>query len=228
MDKNANNRIPAWKIVYDSLKAQIMTGAYDKDSYLTETSVAEQFHVSRTPVRDAILRLRAEGLLTSVHRKGLRVNYSREEDAIHLFYACRALEPTSARLAAINRTEDEINELISIHKKDFYYYHDDNGQTPPGLANYHFHVTIAKLSHNPYLAEYVKAVHSQMLNLDTFRTNTIYYLNSGDIRNSFIMHDRILEAIIQRDSDLAGFLMERHYDQFIELVKANKGKDNEG
>ncbi len=212
-----SNNTPAWKTVYDSLKSQILMGTYGKDSYLTETSIAEQFNVSRTPVRDAVQRLIAEGFLTSVHRKGLRINYSRNEDAIHLFYIFKALEPISAKLAALNRTEEELEELIAIHKGDLFYYQEE-GQNSPALSNYNFHIAIAKASHNPYIIDFVKQLHSHLLSIDAFGINVVASSNNRISNEELILHEKILDAIAHHDADLAEFLMNRHIDQFIELA----------
>lgn len=220
MDKKKKNP-PAWKTVYDSLKSQILMGVYGKDTYLTEVSIAEQFHVSRTPVRDAVKSLIAEGFLTSVHRKGLKINYSRDEDAFHLFYVFKALEPISAKLAALNRTDEEMEELMTIHKRDLYY-NQDEGQNPPALSNYNFHIAIAKASHNPYIFDFVKQLHTHLLSIDAFGINVDAYSNSEKPNAQLILHEKILDAIANRDADLAEFLMNRHIDQFIEMASKNR------
>jgi len=99
--------------------------AADADLRLDERSLAEQLNISRTPLRDAIARLEADGLVTVVARKGVFVQRKSLDEILEMIIAWAALEAMAARLAAERATDAEIGSLRKIASK----YKDEQSAT---------------------------------------------------------------------------------------------------
>jgi len=89
--------------VYERLHARILDNVLVPGSYATEQDLAETFGVSRTPVREAMVRLRDEGLVELIPRRGLRVLPVSLTDMIEIYQILTSLECTAAELAATQR-----------------------------------------------------------------------------------------------------------------------------
>jgi DNA-binding GntR family transcriptional regulator len=99
---------------YARIRGAIREGALAPGLRLTETDLASRFGVSRTPVRQAIARLEAEGLLTHEPRRGLTVTRPDHAQVIELYVMREALEGAAARLAAQHATETELAALAEL------------------------------------------------------------------------------------------------------------------
>ena len=99
---------------YARIRAAIRDGTLPPGLRLTETDLASRFGVSRTPVRQAIARLEAEGLLTHEPRRGLAVTRPDHAQVIELYVMREILEGAAARLAAQHATETELAALEEL------------------------------------------------------------------------------------------------------------------
>ena len=124
---------PAYDKVYNILRDCVMGDYIAPNARLTEISVSEALNVSRTPVRSALQKLRAEGILSAdARRAGSTKQLSRKEREDLLVYDCM-LEGMAARLAARERDQDLISALEDVlqtmerlHQK----YNQNYGQAP--------------------------------------------------------------------------------------------------
>src|ERR1700727_3602423 len=102
------------KKAYDAIKQAIFTGEFDSGAHLRSATLADRIGVSRTPVREALQRLHAEGLVDIVENRGAFVaNYARE-DAAEVFDLRTVLESQAAGLAAQKLTAPQIDELSRL------------------------------------------------------------------------------------------------------------------
>lgn len=99
---------------YEHIKARILGLGYRPGEALSEPKVAEELGISRTPVREAVRRLMAEGLVTWTPGKGKAVYTLRLQDLDEIFDVKQALQAMVASAAATNRTEGEARELELI------------------------------------------------------------------------------------------------------------------
>ena len=84
---------------YDELAKRIVSGKFTAGETLREEKISEEFGISRTPVREALQRLEAEGLVEQLPRRGYRVSMP-DEEALNELFLCRAeLETAALRLA---------------------------------------------------------------------------------------------------------------------------------
>ena len=208
-------------VLADQLRKQILGGALAPGAALpTERDLVTQTRLSRGSVREALRILEAEGLVsTRPGRLGGSVARQPGDESlakyINLFVHGRgislkavlqtreAIEPSLARLAALNRTDAERDELIRATERVEQAYAD----TPLYLAeNVTWHCAIAAASHNELLRAFMVAISSMI-----YRASAIENFASEDVRRVVIKaHRRIRAAIVAGDGAAAERRMARH------------------
>jgi DNA-binding GntR family transcriptional regulator len=174
------------------------------DIRLDERQLAQDFGVSRTPVREAMAQLEREGFIRSVPRRGVYVVRKTKREVIEMITAWAALESMAARLITKNATDEEIAHL----RKMFATFHD--GQVAAHLDEYsevniEFHQTIIRMSHNSVLINLAENLFTHMRMI---RRKTIVERDRVD--RSIEDHAHIIEAIESRDTDRAEELVRTH------------------
>lgn len=112
-----NDLRPIREIVYEELRKAIFDGRIKKGEHLVESIIGEEMEVSRTPVREALRQLEAEGLVSNVPRRGAIVQGITKEDAVEIYDLREVLEGLVVRLACKNITDEDIIRLKDILKK---------------------------------------------------------------------------------------------------------------
>lgn len=180
----------------DRIEEEIVSGRFKPGDRLEELSLAEEFGVSRTPVREALRQLQEAGLIEIKPRRGAAVTVVTPTDLVHLFEVMGGLEGVAGRLAARRLDEDSKRELLACHEacraalsegSDAYYYENER-----------FHMAIYRASANPFLEEQARALHRR---LKPYRRIQLRSLNR--IEHSFAEHDRVVKAILSGDSQTA-------------------------
>src|SRR5712692_3867234 len=137
--------------VYGALRRSILDGELPPGHRLRSDALVTDLDVSRTPVREALRKLEAEGLVDA-SRSGLVVRQLTEEDLTEIFYLREALEGMAARLAAENATRAEIDELRAL-------FADMAAMAARGEAaglrelTGEFHLLVCRASHNRRLMQ---------------------------------------------------------------------------
>jgi DNA-binding GntR family transcriptional regulator len=171
---------------------------------LDERSLAQDFGISRTPVREAMAQLEREGFVRSVPRRGIYVVRKTRREVIELITAWAALESMAARLITENASADEIASL----RKMFGTFED--GQVRAHLDEYseiniEFHQTIIRLSRNSLLVDLAENLFTHMRMI---RRKTIGEKDRAD--RSIRDHMHIIEALEARDTLRAEKLVRDH------------------
>ncbi|MGW2661790.1 GntR family transcriptional regulator [Nocardia tengchongensis] len=136
--------------VYEELRARITDGRLAPGERLIELVLAEEFGVSRVPVREALGRLVTEGIVTSVPRRGAVVTTLTRTDVEHLFDIREALEVLAFRLAAAIATDADIAWLRDIvARAEIATAADDHAEI--SRINTEFHEAIVDIAANPHL-----------------------------------------------------------------------------
>lgn len=205
----------ATQAIYDTLRHEIIEMAIEPGEALDEVRLSQRFKMSRTPVREALVRLEAEGLVIAVSNRGsvvAPIDFARVPtyfDALTLMYR------VTTRLAAQRRTEADLVE-IRAHQEAFVVAVDDNDAFEMIAINRDFHVAIAKAGHNPYYVDFFRRL------LDEGRRLLgLYYSSFNEKlppRRQF--HEQIIDAIVARDPDLAERLAEEHALGVIRQIQA--------
>ena len=205
--------------VHGALKRAIM----DMDIYgsseplkLDERRLAENLGVSRTPVREALLRLEQEGLVSMVPRRGAFVVKKTKAEILDVIYVWAGIEGMAARLATIRAADDEIASLRNLVESV-----SDSSQVRGSIdeyseANIRFHQAIVSLSKCSLLSETAEGL---FVHMRAIRARTIK--DRGRARSSMSDHTRIIEAIESRNAGKAEQLVRDHALRLAEHVEAN-------
>ena len=205
--------------IAEYLSSKIRSGVFPYGAKLpTEHSLSDQFGVSRTVVREAISRIKSDGLVTSRQGSGVYVAHSATRrsfklgeqlaepgDVLALFELRQPLELASARLAAARRTEDDLERIRKAHAA----MEDSSDWSEEGvLADLAFHHEIALATGNAYYADFMAFLCGAL-------QDTIRAARSGSGRPEIKQitigeHARILLAIEQRDPESAAIAMSTH------------------
>ncbi|MBW6399098.1 GntR family transcriptional regulator [Roseomonas sp. HJA6] len=133
---------------YDRVKAAIQDGELTVGTRVTEAELANLFGISRTPIRDAIVRLEADGLLTNEPRRGLVVTQLDHQQMVELYAMREILEGAAAQLAARHASEIEVATLESLVEEEGRSLGD---RTRIAQINWRFHELLSLAAHNRYL-----------------------------------------------------------------------------
>jgi DNA-binding GntR family transcriptional regulator len=143
--------------VYDYLLRRISTGVYPPRAPLREPDLAERLGVSRSPIREALLRLTEYGLVEVVGRSA-RVRSLNPEDLISIYQVRKALEGEAIRLACGRLTSEDFARLQTLAPRD-------SGNATPDFEaacfelDHELHRLIAQRSGNPILAQEIRKLH---------------------------------------------------------------------
>jgi DNA-binding GntR family transcriptional regulator len=193
-----------WQRVYDQLRVGILEGELEPGTELAEVALSEQLGVSRGPIREAISRLAAEGLVSVRPRRGAVVRSLSKEEFLELYQVREALERMAVQLAVPRLTETQLKELAALNEvMNASAAHDDVG----GFfeANVAFHSRLLEASGNSTLQE----VYRQLLGqLGRYRLRSLTL--RGNLQRSVSEHAAILRAAKRGDADRAAQLMAEH------------------
>jgi DNA-binding GntR family transcriptional regulator len=171
---------------------------------LDERKLAQDFGISRTPVREAMAQLESEGFVRSVPRRGIYVVRKTRREVIELIEAWAALESMAARLMTEKATDEEIAGLRRLFATF------ERGADAAKLDEYsemniEFHQTIIRLSHNQMLIDMAENLFAHMRMI---RRKTIGEKDRA--ARSIQDHINIIKAIETRDTERAGELVRDH------------------
>lgn len=192
---------------YNTLRAEIIEGTRPPGARITEQEVAVAAGVSRTPVREALRRLEAEGLLRIVPHRGAFVSSWSEQDAIDIFELRAMLEGFGARLAASKASVEETRELRRLAEEQC----REAARRLPGYLeriadlNSRFHQHLLQTAASARLKATLATLSSAPLVLQTFRD-----YDDDDLNRSAHHHLEIVEAIEAGDGDWAASVMHSH------------------
>jgi DNA-binding GntR family transcriptional regulator len=195
--------------VLERLRALILTGEYGPDERLIEEQLAERLGVSRTPVRQALTMLEAEGLVEITPNRGATVCSFSIEDVWDIYDLRAVLEGHAARRAAgrIERRELERLRELAREMEGLPGQFDDHEEEIRALValNQEFHGTIVEASRNRRLERLInRTVEIPLM----FKAFYWYTLHERTISNHY--HRRILEALENGDAERAEIIMREH------------------
>lgn len=193
--------------LFEHLSEAIVIGALVPGAKLSEPRLAAHYGVSRGPLREAIRRLEERKLVTRAPRQGVRVVVPTPVDALALFNIREVLEGLAARMAAENATPEEIQRLRSmladhraaLSRSDAMVYWQ-------ATANTDFHVMVARIGRNKHLFDLLCGEYYTLFRFYRMQHRIV----PGRAQRALVEHERIVDAIADRDPELAELLMRRH------------------
>ncbi|WP_321337654.1 GntR family transcriptional regulator [uncultured Cohaesibacter sp.] len=202
--------------VYQTLHREIIELKIAPGSPIDELQLAARFSMSRTPIREALVRLAAEGLITTLPNRATIVsnidflNLSQFFDALTLMYR------VTTRQAAANYEEGDLAEIR--HWKDLYAKAVETRDVFEMIStNREFHLAIARAGRNRYYVE----LFTRLLD-EGRRILRLYYQSyNDDIPHLYVdEHEKMIKAIIDRDLALADKLAAEHADQIVRQIQS--------
>jgi len=189
------------------LADEIVRGALPPGAALDETEIAQRFHVSRTPVREALRQLAVSGLVDARAHRGAVVARPSLDRLTGMFEAMAELEALCAGLAAERMPAAARHGLEAIHEELRVLSHAGNPERFHDV-NERFHNAIYAGSQNGYIAEMTL---STRVRVQPFRR--AQFRNLGRLAKSHLEHDRIVVAILRCDRPGAAAAMRAHIEQ---------------
>jgi DNA-binding GntR family transcriptional regulator len=205
------------QLLREAIEEQIATGAYGPGLRLDEAQLAARHGASRTPLREALIQLAADGLIEIRPRRGAVVCALEPQRLVEMFEVMAEMEAMCARLAARRISPAQLDELREAHEAcaalsaqpadlDAYY-----------RANQRFHFALYGASQNQFLCEEAKALHRR---LGVYRRLQLRVRDR--VRSSFEEHAAVLKALEQGDGDAAAAALRAHVaiqgERFTDLL----------
>jgi DNA-binding GntR family transcriptional regulator len=215
-----------WKSVYETLRNEILSLALQPGQLLDETTLAERFDMSRSPVREALIRLSGEDLVVTLSNRSTIVAPIEVATFPKYVEALDLAQRVNTRLAAALRTDADV-KIIARRQKEFEAAVRTGNHLQMSEANKQFHMAVAHAGKNPFLASFYERLLNQgqrMLHLHfeyLERTHEGYLLTDE--------HQLMLDAIKAKNVELADELAHAHtrqfQDNFINFMRENYTTD---
>jgi DNA-binding GntR family transcriptional regulator len=199
--------------VYRRLRSAIVRGEHRPNARLIEAELAEQLEVSRTPVRDGLLRLASDGLVLS-RRRGWVVREHTPDEISEIYGVRTALEGYAARLAATAADDAAIERIAEVHRRGT---RDVHRGARERLVEYNdtFHDAVIAAAGNRRLADLIRQ------NREYYFNHRIAALYSDDEASlSIAGHDELVRAIVARDGDAAEAAARAHVAEALTVILA--------
>ena len=202
------------------LRTMLVEGRIAPGAKLNERELCEQLRVSRTPLREAIKLLAAEGLVDLLPNRGAVAVRLTESDVVNAFEVLGGLEAMSGELAAQRVTDDELTEIRAMH------YEMLASFTRQDLSGYYrlnalIHTAINAAAKNPLLTSTYQGINARVQSL-RFRTNQ----NTAKWKRAMKEHEQMIDALDARDpAALRAILLEHLVNKrntVLDLMRAGE------
>lgn len=197
--------------LYSDLKRQILTMELEPGASLDETTLSEEYHISRTPLREVFRRLAGEGYLEIVSNRGASVASMSHKTLRNFFLTAPMLYAAVGRLAAMNATPKQVENLRAAQRE---FRNAALRQDSEGLIywNDRFHALMGEMAANPYL----KPSYDRLL-IDHARISQTFYRPhdpdmADNMQQALDQHDAMIECIANGQADEMVELIRQHWD----------------
>ena len=189
--------------VAEQLRSRILEHTLNPGSWIDEQAIAAEYGISRTPLREALKVLAAEGLVTMKLRRGAYVTEVSERDLHEVYHLLALLESDAAMVVAQTATPAQIAELLALHaeleaqvgSRDLFF-----------AANERFHMKLLEIADNRWRNQLVADLRKVMkLN----RHHSLF--KQGRLEASLKEHRQIMAALKARNGERAQHLMQQHF-----------------
>ena len=201
--------------IYSALRKRIIRGEYEQGEIIREADVAQEFQVSRTPVREVFQNLQGDRLITLLPYRGAQVTFIELEFFFQTAAVKQNLEEMATRLAARWATENDVRRMREIAdtilkcdpEKNFEKYLEADTQ---------FHRTVRQASRNGVL---VGTLEQLQAHIDRYYySKHMASKTMGDFHREYM---DIIDAIERHDSDAAGKAVMEHLGNYYEIIQAS-------
>jgi DNA-binding GntR family transcriptional regulator len=205
-EDNAISRSVLADQVKDRLLQDILAGRYLPASRIVETRVARELGTSQGPVREALRGLEALGVVEILPFRGARVRHPTGKELLEAYAVRSALESLAARLAVPHMTDQDLQDLIAFGDEMQRAAREDDRHAV-AIADAAFHDRIIHIARNATLLRVWRS-------MEPFSRTYITLLVPGaDARWTADLHLPIIDALRQRDADMAAQALRRHFEE---------------
>lgn len=211
---------PIRDIVYDNLRSAILQGNMKPGERIVEKECAERYHISRTPVREALRKLEIEGLVQYIPRKGVVVKSINAAEIAEIYAIRIALECLAIESAVEHISTEDIAKLEYLTER--MKQHEESGRMDELLdACNEFNKVLLQAAGMPRL---IAMINSQKDSLQRYREITL----SEDVRRTKAIneHKDILQAVIDKDKERAVKYVKMHLEGARLALVENIGVKN--
>ena len=200
--------------VAELLRQRIFNRELTPGSWIDELKIAEEFGISRTPLREALKVLATEGLITMKVRRGAYVTEVSEQDLRDVYELLALLESDAVAVVCRQATDAEMTELQALHEELERAADARLGSRERFFElNERFHLRLLELAHNRWRTQMVADLRKVMkLN----RHSSLF--KSGRMQESLDEHRAIMAALLARDPDDARQTMQRHFESGLQAA----------
>jgi DNA-binding GntR family transcriptional regulator len=197
--------------VAELLRQRIFARELEPGSWIDELRIAEALGISRTPLREALKVLAAEGLVTMKVRRGAYVTEVSEKDLRDVYHLLALMESDAARVVAQNASVEQMAQIEALHQnleaavdnRDHFF-----------EINETFHMLLLELADNRWRNQMVADLRKVMkLN----RHSSLF--KEGRIEQSLAEHRAIVQALTQRQPELAAKRMSAHFTNGLQAAQ---------
>src|SRR5688572_24339519 len=196
------------EFAYTRVRELILSGELEPGAVINQAVLARQIGISTTPLREALKRLKQQGLVELDAHRDARVTPLDAEEARDLLEVRRSLDPLAANLAADRRTKQDVAEMRS--SLDGLQALPSNPSVQQLVAHRRFHTAIYRASHNALLVETLDGLWDTA---DRYRRHGLQVERSAEERATKAReHALLLEAVVEGDGDTAADVMRAHIE----------------
>ncbi len=198
--------------VAERLRERILAHQLAPGSWIDEQALTAELGISRTPLREALKVLAAEGLVTMKLRRGAYVTEVSERDLAEVFQLLSLLESDAAAVVARDASDAQLAELVGLHKRleeavadrDVFF-----------AANERFHMRLLEIAGNRWRNQVVADLRRVM---KLYRHHSLF--KQGRLEASLKEHRKLMAALKARNAPLAQELMQKHLARGQEAAAA--------
>lgn len=218
---NERRRGEGVRFVYEILRDDIISLTLPPGSPIDEVQLAERLEMSRTPIREALVRLAGEGLVTTLPNRSTIVSNIDFLNMHAFFDAITLMYRVTTRLAAENRSDAELAG-IRAHQADFARAVADHDALAMIATNRDFHAAIGRAGRNPYYS----GLFNRLLD-EGRRILRIYYSSYDDRMPQSVIdeHEAMIAAIEARDIEAADRIGQIHANQIVGQIQTLIAED---
>ena len=199
--------------VAELLRQRIFNRSLEPGSWIDELKIAEEYGISRTPLREALKVLATEGLVTMKVRRGAYVTEVNDKDLRDVFHLMAVLEADAAGTVAQTATDKQLLELEALHQELEKAAKNRRDHIKFFTLNEAFHIRLLQIADNKWAGQMVADLRKVMkLN----RAQSL--LKEGRIDESLAEHAAVMTALKQRDAKRARAAMQAHIESGLEAA----------
>lgn len=197
--------------IYQELKKRIVFLHYQPGQTLREKELLEEFGVSRTPVREAFIRLEAEGLVRIFPNLGTIVSEVSFQQLKDVFEIRSFLVRLVGQLAAVRATDEELTLIRSKIES----MKQTNDPTLLMQLDSEIHDLVNKSTKNEMLVKFLGVLRDQSIRIRTFSHN-----NESYFRSLTAELEELVQALENRDGQASAHILEKHTKSFVEQIRS--------